>query len=131
MSFGPWALASFCEYGLFWALKEIFPKSMIMLTWCRSPMKWSHVVWKICPQQSGNERVGPDKWSFTLGYQTLACYPLKYLHMERNCTPRPKIISQIRILRKWKFKLEDLGVLTPYTSYKGRAYIYEIFVSSI
>ena len=40
-----------CKYGLFWALKEVFPKSMIMLTWCRSPMKWSHVVWKICPRQ--------------------------------------------------------------------------------
>ena len=39
-----------CKYGLFWALEEILPKSMIMLTWCRSPMKWSHVVWKICPQ---------------------------------------------------------------------------------
>ena len=40
-----------CKYWLFWALKEVFPKSMIMLMWCRSPMKWSHVVWKICPQQ--------------------------------------------------------------------------------
>ena len=39
------------EYGLFWVLEEIFPKSMIMLTWCGSPMKWSHVVWKIYPQQ--------------------------------------------------------------------------------
>ena len=49
MSFGPWALASFLWI---WAraLKEIFLKSMIMLTWCGSPMKWSHVVWKICPQ---------------------------------------------------------------------------------
>ena len=51
MSFGPWVSASFCKYGLFWALKEIFPKSMIVLTWCELPMKWSHVVWKICPQQ--------------------------------------------------------------------------------
>ena len=34
MSFGPWALISFCEYGLFWALKEIFSKFMIVLTWC-------------------------------------------------------------------------------------------------
>ena len=25
---------------------------MIVLTWCGSPMKWSHVVWKICPQHS-------------------------------------------------------------------------------
>ena len=50
MSFGPWASASFCEYELFWALKEIFPKSMLALTWCGLPMKWSHVVWKICPQ---------------------------------------------------------------------------------
>ena len=31
--------AFLCEYGLFWALEEIFPKSMIMLTWCGSPMK--------------------------------------------------------------------------------------------
>ena len=56
----PWAWsmgfdAFLCEYGLFWALEEIFPKSMIMLTWCRLPMKWSSVVWKICPQQ-------PLKW---------------------------------------------------------------------
>ena len=51
-SFGPWASVSFYEYGLFWALKEIFPKFMIMLTWCGSPMKWRHVVWKICPQQT-------------------------------------------------------------------------------
>ena len=50
MSFGPWASVSFCEYGLFWVLKEIFPKSMIVLTWCKSSMKWSHVVWKIYPQ---------------------------------------------------------------------------------
>ena len=49
MSFGPWALASFCEHELFWTLKEIFPKSMIVLTWCGSPMKSSHVVWKNCP----------------------------------------------------------------------------------
>ena len=42
--------AFLCKYGLFWALKEVFPKSMIMLTWCGSSMKWSHVVWKICPQ---------------------------------------------------------------------------------
>jgi len=104
---------------------------MIVLTWCGSPMKWSHMVWKICPQQSGNEWVGPDEWSFTLGYQTFACYPLKYLHMERTCTPCPKILSRIHILRKWKVKLEDLEVLTPYTSYKGRAYIYGIFVSFI
>ena len=51
----PWAWtmgfdAFLCEYGLFWALEEIFPKSMIMLMWCGSPMKWSYVVWKICPQ---------------------------------------------------------------------------------
>ena len=28
-----------CEYGLFWALEEIFPKSMIVLTWHELPMK--------------------------------------------------------------------------------------------
>ena len=48
----PWALTSFlCKYGLFWALEEIFPKFMIVLTWCGSLMKWSHVVWKFFPQQ--------------------------------------------------------------------------------
>ena len=46
MSFGRWASAPFCEYVLFWALKEIFLKFMIVLTWCGSPMKWSHMVWK-------------------------------------------------------------------------------------
>ena len=51
-SFGSWASASFCEYELFWALKEIFPKSMIVLTWSGSPMKWSHMVWKFFPQHS-------------------------------------------------------------------------------
>ena len=51
MSFGPWASALFCEYGLFWALEEIFPKSMIVLIWCRSPMKWNYVMWKFFPQQ--------------------------------------------------------------------------------
>ena len=40
------------------ALKEIFLKSMIMLTWCGSPMKWSHVVWKICPQQTYHRKIG-------------------------------------------------------------------------
>ena len=40
-----------CKYGLFWALKAIFPKFIIMLMWCGLPMKWNHVVWKICPQQ--------------------------------------------------------------------------------
>ena len=43
--------AFLCKCGLFWVLEEILPKSIIVLTWCRSPMKWSHVVWKICPQQ--------------------------------------------------------------------------------
>ena len=48
----PWALTPFlCKYELFWALEEIFSKYMIVLTWCGSPMKWSHVVCKICPQQ--------------------------------------------------------------------------------
>ena len=48
----PWALTPFlCKYELFWVLEEIFPKFMIVLTWCWSPMKWSHVVWKICTQQ--------------------------------------------------------------------------------
>ena len=35
-----------CKYGLFWALEEILPKSMIVLTWCGMSMKWRHVVWK-------------------------------------------------------------------------------------
>ena len=43
--------AFLCKYGLFWVLKEVFPKSMIILTCCGSPMKWSHEVWKICHQQ--------------------------------------------------------------------------------
>ena len=50
--------AFLCKYGLFWALKEVFPKSMIMLTWCGSPMKWSHVMWKICPQQTYHRKIG-------------------------------------------------------------------------
>ena len=50
MGFGPWASASFCEYGLFWALKEVFLKSIIC--WCGVSCQWNkfHVVWKICPQ---------------------------------------------------------------------------------
>ena len=40
-----------CKYELFWVLEEILPKSMIVLTWCRSPMKWSYLGWKFCPQQ--------------------------------------------------------------------------------
>ena len=47
--------AFLCEYEFFWILKEIFPKSMIILTWCGSPMKWSHVVWKICPQHCSKQ----------------------------------------------------------------------------
>ena len=31
--------AFLCKYRLFWALKEIFPKSMITLMWCGFPMK--------------------------------------------------------------------------------------------
>ena len=31
----PWVL----DHGLFWALKESFPKSMIILMWCRLLMK--------------------------------------------------------------------------------------------
>ena len=62
----PWAWTMgfdtfLCESGLFWALEEIFPKSMIMLTWCGSPMKWSHVVWKIYPQHSTPQVQGPSK----------------------------------------------------------------------
>ena len=51
MGFGPRGLVSFCEYGLFWALKEVFPKSIIC--WCGVSCQWNkfHVVWKICPQQ--------------------------------------------------------------------------------
>ena len=41
-----------CKYGLFWALREVFPKSMLMLMWYESPMEWSYMVWKICPQHS-------------------------------------------------------------------------------
>ena len=50
----PWTMSFdtfLCKYGLFWALKEVFPKLMIMLMWYGLLMKWSHVVWKICPQQ--------------------------------------------------------------------------------
>ena len=43
--------AFLCKYGLFWVLEEILPKSIIVLTWCGSPMKWSYVLWKICPQE--------------------------------------------------------------------------------
>ena len=40
MSFRPWALVSFCESELFWALKEVFPKSIYnLLKWCELPMK--------------------------------------------------------------------------------------------
>ena len=53
-----------CKYGLFWALEEIFSKSMIMLMWCGSPMKWSHVVWKICPQHPLTWNIYP--WSFVM-----------------------------------------------------------------
>ena len=45
-----WALMRLYRHE-FWVLKYILPKSMIILIWCGSPMKWSHVVWKICPQQ--------------------------------------------------------------------------------
>ena len=47
----PWALTLFCvcKYGFFWALREVFSKSMIMLMWYGSPKEWSYVVWKICP----------------------------------------------------------------------------------
>ena len=46
MSFGPSTSASFCEYGLFWVLKEIFPKFIIC--WCGANCQWNkfHVVWK-------------------------------------------------------------------------------------
>ena len=36
----PWALTPFfVNMGSFWALKEIFLKSMITLMWCKLPMK--------------------------------------------------------------------------------------------
>ena len=47
--------AFLCKYGFFWALEEIFPKSIIVSTWCGSPMKWRHMVWKIYPQQTSNK----------------------------------------------------------------------------
>ena len=36
-----WASASFCEYGLFWALKEIFPKmhDNVDVVWVANEMK--------------------------------------------------------------------------------------------
>ena len=57
----PWAWtmgfdAFLCKYRLFWALKKVFPKSMIKLTWCGLPMKWSYVVWKICPQHIASSK---------------------------------------------------------------------------
>ena len=45
-----WALMRLYRHE-FWVLKYILAKFMIILIWCGSPMKWSHVVWKICPQQ--------------------------------------------------------------------------------
>ena len=56
--------AFLCEYELFWALEEIFPKSVIMLMWCGSPMKWSYVVWKICSQHPLTWNIYP--WSFVM-----------------------------------------------------------------
>ena len=41
LNHGLWRIL--CKYGLFWALREAFPKSMIMLMWYVS-MEWSHVV---------------------------------------------------------------------------------------
>ena len=49
LNHGFWRLF-LCKYGLFWALKEILPKFIIMLMWCGLPMKWNHMVWKIYPQ---------------------------------------------------------------------------------
>ena len=49
LNHGLWRIL--CKYGLFWVLRDVFLKSMIMLMWYRSPMEWSHVVWKIFPQQ--------------------------------------------------------------------------------
>ena len=47
-----WALTPFlCKYGIFSALEEILPKFIIVLMWCGSPIKWSHVVLKMFPQQ--------------------------------------------------------------------------------
>ena len=43
MDFGLWASAWFCEYGLFWALKEIFPKSIIC--WCGASCQWNKAMW--------------------------------------------------------------------------------------
>ena len=57
--------------------------------------------------------------------------PLKYLYMERTCTPHPKIFLHIHLLQTWEVRLEDLGPLTPYSPYKERTYIHGILVSSI
>ena len=38
LNHGFWCLFV-CKYGLFWALKKIFPKSMTTLMWCGLPMK--------------------------------------------------------------------------------------------
>ena len=45
--FESWDLTLFCvNMGSFGLLKRFFQKSMIVLTWCRSPIKWNHVMWK-------------------------------------------------------------------------------------
>ena len=73
-----------CKYGLFWALKEVFPKFMIMLTWCGLPMKWNYVVWKICPKHISNKRVTrPKKASST--YSTKPNQKTISLYKKREC----------------------------------------------
>ena len=76
--------AFLCKYGLFWALKEVFPKFMIMLTWCGLPMKWNYVVWKICPKHISNKRVThPKKASST--YSTKPNQKTISLYKKREC----------------------------------------------
>ena len=88
----PWAWtmgfdAFLCKYELFWALEEIFPKSMIMLMWYGSPMKWSHIVWKICPQQCVKVQL--------LQCNLVGLNKTQYLNLKTNSTPFHHLITDI------------------------------------
>ena len=80
---------------------------------------------------SFDRRFHSDRRDSILSSTSFMRPPLKYLYMERTFTPHPKILLCIRLLQTWEVRPKDLWALTPYSSYKERAYIHGILVSSI
>ena len=102
MGFGPWALASFCEYGLFWALIEVFLESIIC--WCGASFQWNkfHVVWKICPRHL--YQIKSKQLFIHKKNQAPSSYIKSFKHLNLKSKQTRKIQLALALLQPWNHK---------------------------